>query len=430
MMMDPANRKTGDEASPYRPGLVAALDIGTSKVACLIARVEPVSMRVLGAALRESRGLRSGTVVNLPEAEEAIAECVDAAESMADVDVQNVLISVNCGGPVNLSAKVAMNVGGALISDAHLRPLLAEARARCSAEDYETIQSAPRGYTVDDAAGVHNPSGMYCQHLEVAMHAVAVRRSPLANLKLAVENRHLQIAGALFSAYASGLSVLTPDEMQLGATVIDMGGGTTSIAVFMDGGLVFVDVVPLGGVHVTGDLARMLGVPMSEAERAKVLYGAALGDLETGAPEADEVLLRQLGEESEENTVKVQRSMLTRIIQARLDEIFGEVQARLRNDGFDVVAGRQAVLTGGASQLAGVRELASRALNKQVRLAHPTGFPGLPESAAGPGYACAAGLVMAGATLPPEFLNPEMSPLSPSTDTKSWLFRLTGGLLG
>jgi cell division protein FtsA len=425
-MAETARSRTNGEG--YRNGLVAALDIGTSKVVCLIARVESDGPHVVGAALRESRGIRAGAIVSLAEAENAIGDCVAAAESMADARIQSVLLPVNCGSPVSVTSRAAMALDGALVSDAHLRALLAEGRSRCIAEGYEIIQSAPTGYVVDEARGVRDPSGMFCQRLGVSMHAVAVKPSPLNNLKLAVENCHLRVAGCLFAPYASGLAVLSDDEKQLGATVIDMGGGVTSIAVFMDGYLAFADVVPLGGLQVTGDLARMLAAPLAAAERAKVLYGAALGDLEAGA--ADVVSVPQMGEEGEENALKVPRSMLTRIIQARLEEIFTEVQSRLRASGFDVAAGRRAVLTGGAAQLAGSRELAARILNKQVRIGKPTGFPGLPESSAGPDYASAAGLVMAGSLMPPEQFDPEISSLSQETGTKGWLSRLTGGLLG
>jgi cell division protein FtsA len=152
-----------------------------------------------------------------------------------------------------------------------------------------------------------------------------------------------------------------------------------------------------------------------------------LGDLEVGA---DVVAVPQMGETGEENDLRVPRSMLTRIIQARLEEIFGEVQTRLRASGYDVAAGRRVVLTGGACQLAGVRELAARALNKQVRIGRPQSVSGLPASSAGPDYATSIGLLIAGATMPPDVLNPETLPLQPETGPKGWLHRLTGGLLG
>ncbi|HEX4293772.1 MAG TPA: cell division protein FtsA [Rhizomicrobium sp.] len=413
------------EVPAYRPGLVTALDIGSSKIACLIGRAEHGSLRILGAALRESQGIRAGTVTSLDLVEESIRDCVAAAENHADARIQNVLISLNCGTPTSVTSRAAMSLDGALVTDAHLRALLAEGRARCVLEGHEIIQSAPTAYVVDEARGVRDPSGMFCQRIGVAMHAVAVKPSPLQNLKLAVERCHLNVVGALFAPYASGVAVLTEDEKQLGAILIDMGAGVTSIAVFLEGHLVHADVVPMGGFQVTTDLARMLSAPLSAAERSKTLFGAALGDMELNA---DVVAIHQMGEDGEESAMRVPRSMLTRIIQARLEETLGEVQARLRASGYDVAAGRRAVLTGGACQLAGVRELAARILNKQVRIGRPQQLAGLPAASSGPDYATAVGLLVAGATMLPEVLNPDPSNEADDNGSKGWLSRLTGGL--
>jgi cell division protein FtsA len=414
--------RVNNEIPAYRTGLVAALDVGTSKVACVIGRAEQGSLKILGSALRESAGLRAGTVTSLDLAEESIRDCVAAAENHADARIQNVLISVSCGQPVSVTSRAVMALDGALVSDGHLRALLSDGRARCRLEGHEIIQSAPTTYVVDEARGVRDPSGMFCQRIGVAMHAVAVQPSPLQNLKLAVERCHLNVVGTLFAAYASGLAVLTEDEKQVGATVIDMGGGVTSIAVFLEGHLVYADVVPLGGFSVTSDICHGLTAPPSAAERIKTLFGAALGDLEAGA---DVISVPQMGEEGTDTAWRVPRSMLTRIIQARLEEIFGEVQKRLVASGYDMAAGRRAVLTGGACQLTGTRELAARVLGKQVRLGRPQAFAGLAAANAGPDYAAAIGLLMAGATMPPEMINPDLPINSDAKTNDNWLKRLT-----
>jgi len=415
--------RVNNEIPAYRTGLVAALDVGSSKIACVIGRAEQGSLKVLGSALRESAGLRAGSVISLELAEESIRDCVAAAENHADARIQNVLVAVNCGQPRSVAGRAAMTLGGALVTDSHLRALLAEGRARCRLEGHEIIQSAPTAYVVDEAKGVRDPSGMFCQRIGVAMHAVAVKPSPLANLKLAVERCHLNVAGTLFAAYAAGLATLTEDEKQIGATVIDMGGGVTSIAVFLEGQLVHAEVVPVGGFAVTSDISKLLSAPLSAAERAKTLFGAALGDMEAGA---DVISLSQMGEDGEDSAMRVPRAMLTRIIQARLEDIFNAVQARLVASGFEVAAGKRAVLTGGACQLAGTRELAARILGKQVRIGRPQSFPGLAASSAGPDYAAAIGLLMAGATMPPEVLNPELAEVPGARGHKSWWERLTG----
>jgi cell division protein FtsA len=414
--------RVNNEIPAYRTGLVSALDVGSSKIVCVIGQAEAGTLKVLGSSLRESSGLKAGTITSLEQAEDSIRDCVAAAENMADARLQNVLIGVNCGQPVSVTGRAVMALDGALVSDAHLRALLNDGRTRCKLEGHEIIQCAPTTYVVDEARGVKNPSGMFCQRIGVAMHAVAVKPSPLQNLKLAVERCHLNVIGTQFAAYASGLSTLTEDEKQIGATVIDMGGGVTSIAVFLEGHLVHADVVPMGGFAVTNDIARMLAAPLGAAERTKTLYGAAMGDMDGGA---DVVAVAQMGEEGDDSALRVPRSMLTRIIQARLEEIFGEVQTRLRASGWDVAAGRRLVLTGGACQLAGTRELAARILNKQVRIGRPAVFAGLAAANSGPDYATAIGLLMAGATMPPELLNPQIALNPAKPKGESWLGALT-----
>lgn len=401
-------RTNGAKPIPVRGGLIAALDIGSSKIACLIGRTEMGTLNVLGNSLKESQGVRSGAVASLDLAEEAIRETVEQAEQLAEQRVQDVIISVQCGQPRSISALAKSELGGALVTDAHLRELIVQGKAACREEGLETIQASPTGYMVDDMRGVSDPRGMFCDTLGVNIHAVAVRSGPLQNLRLAVEHCHLNIARQISAPYASALSTLTQDEMQLGCTLIDMGAGTTSIAVFIEGSLVHVDSVPLGGHHVTSDIARMFSTPLAAAERIKSLYGSALGDLEVGTDMIEVPIMGEEDENVEQSGERIRRSMLTRVIQSRMEEIFGEVQSRLRKSGFDVAVGRRLVLTGGACQLASVRELAGRVLNKQVRLGRPQTFPGLAAATAGPAYASVLGLLISGATTPPEMHAPVM----------------------
>jgi cell division protein FtsA len=395
-----------------RSGLVAALDVGSSKIACIIGRAEHGGIQVLGSSLHESHGIRSGAVTNLDLAEQSIRKAVDAAEQLADHRIQDVILAVQCGQPKSLNARAESAPAGTLINDGHLRVLLADAKRRCKEEGFETIQAAPTGYVVDSSRGVSDPRGMFCERLGVSVHAVAVRSGPLQNLKLAVERCHLTIGRQLFAPFASALATLTPDEMSLGVTLIEMGAGCTSVVVFVEDALVHVDCVPLGGAHITADIAKMLSAPLGAAERIKTLYGSALGELDAGG---DLIEVPLMGEEGERGSDRVRRSVLTRIIQARLDETFTEIQTRLRKTGFDVSAGRRAVLTGGGAQLAGARDLAGQVLNKQVRIGRPQTFPGLAGATAGPAYATAVGLLISGATSPAE----TNDPLPPQVEEKS-----------
>jgi cell division protein FtsA len=416
-----SGKANGARAVHPRSGLITALDVGSSKIACIIGRAEHGGIQVLSSALHESQGIRSGAVTNLDLAEQSIRKAVDTAEQLADTRIQDVILAVQCGQPKSLTARAEGTIAGELVNDAHLRALIGDAKRHCREEGYETIQAAPTGYVVDHARGVSDPRGMYCERLGVSVHAAAVRCGPLQNLRLAVERCHLTIARQLYSPYASGLATLTPDETSLGVTLIDMGGGCTSLAVFLEDCLVHVDSVPLGGAHITADVAKMLSAPLAAAERIKTLYGSALGELDAGG---DLIEVPLMGEEKERGSDRVRRSVLTRIIQARLEEIFSEIQARLKKSGFDVAAGRRAVLTGGGSQLAGTREMAAQLLNKQVRIGRPQTFPGLAAATAGPAYATALGLLISGATSPPETNDPnppQAEDKSPRRGIARWL---------
>jgi len=420
-------KANGARAAVPRSGLIAALDVGSSKISCIIGRAEQGGLQVLGSALHESQGIRSGAVTNLALAEQSIREAVDAAEQLADHRIQDVILAVQCGQPKSLNARAEGTTSGELVNDGHLRTLLAEAKRRCKEEGFETIQAAATGYVVDQSRGVSDPRGMYCDRLGVSVHAVAVRTGPLQNLRLAVERCHLTIARQLYAPFASALATLTPDEMSLGVTLIDMGGGCTSLAVFVEDSLVHIDSVPLGGAHITADIAKMVSCPLAAAERIKTLYGSALGELDAGG---DLIEVPLMGEEGERGSDRVRRSVLTKIIQARLEEIFSEVQTRLRKSGFDVAAGRRAVLTGGGSQLSGAREMAAQMLNKQVRLGRPQTFPGLAAATAGPAYATALGLLISGATNPPEMHDPNPQQAEEKTQRRGFARWVSENLFG
>ena len=221
-------------------------------------------------------------------------------------------------------------------------------------------------------------------------HLVSATQGPIRNLSTVVHRCHLDIESRVVSAYASGLACLVEDEKELGVTCIDMGGGTTTLAVFQGGHLVHTDTIPVGGVHVTNDIARGLSTPLVHAERMKTLYGSALP-----SPSDDREILKVplVGEDEDGATNQVPRSMLVQIIQPRLEETFELVRSHLEAGGFDKLAGRRVVLTGGAATMQGVRDLAGMVLDKQVRIGRPVGIQGLPEATAGPAFSTCAGLL-------------------------------------
>lgn len=281
-------------------------------------------------------------------------------------------------------------VAGRAVTEADVRRVVGEGRSRAVSDGRDIIHILPMGFAVDDTPGVADPRGLHCDILSARLHVVDAGATALRNLQLTLERCELDLAELVSAPMASGLSTLVEDERQLGATCIDMGGGATDIAVFSEGQLLHTAQLPLGGSHVTNDVARLLSTPVAEAERLKAVYGNA-----EASPDDDrEILPVPLVGEEDHDLQKIPRSRLVAIIKPRLEETFELVRDRLDSAGLVHEAGVRVVLTGGASQLVGAREMASRILNRQVRLGRPTPLRGLPERASGPAFATAAGLLV------------------------------------
>jgi len=379
--------------SKPRNGLVAALDIGTTKVSCLIARQEGTRPpRVIGIGHHISRGVRNGAIVDMDAAEASVRAAVGAAEEMAGTNIHE--INVALSGPVFKSRLVAYDIGisGHEIGDQDLRKILdANRLASELPEDQEIVHSIPVGYSIDGNRGVRDPRGMFGDRLGVNLHVVTASSNALRNVDTCLHRCHLGVEGRVVGPYASAQSALVEDEMKLGVTLIDLGGGTTNISVFFDGELVHADCVPVGGVNVTNDIARGLSTPVQHAERMKTLYGNCMP-----SPSDDREIIKVhlIGEEQSGETNPVPRSMLVGIIRPRIEETLELVRDRLNDAGFEKLSGPRVVLTGGASLLPGVREMAGEILGKaQVRMAKPRYLEGMAEAASGPQFATCAGLI-------------------------------------
>ena len=374
-----------------RSGVIAALDIGSSKICCLIGKIEDSGRpSVIGIGHQLSRGVKNGAIVDMDEAEMAILTAVHAAEKMSAETIDEVMINLSGGYPASQTVGVEVAIAGHEVGDADLRRVLEHGRGIDVGPDRQVVHSIPVGYTIDGNRGIRDPRGMYGDRLGVTMHIVTAAAGAARNIATCVNRCHLEVSALVVSPYASGLATLVEDEKDLGVTVIDMGGGTTSIAVFFDGQVVFTDTIAIGGNHVTSDIARGLSTPLAHAERMKTLYGSALT---SPSDERELINVPQIGEDGSGHPNQVAKSILVGIIQPRLEETFELVRARLEASGFDKIAGRRVVLTGGAAQLTGARELAQLVLDKQVRMGRPIRIAGLAESTAGPAFSTVAGLI-------------------------------------
>jgi cell division protein FtsA len=346
--------------------------------------------KVLGVGHQRSNGVKGGAVVDLQAAEHAVRLAIDAAERMAGVEVGGVLVNMSGGllGSRRFSASTALR--GKTVADHDVQRLL-EIAAAAHAEPSRTILHAlPTGFRLDATNDVRDPKGMIGSELSVDLHVAGCDSAAARNLMLVIERCHLRVEAMVATPYAAGLSTLVDDEAELGAAVVDFGGGSTTVGVFSGGRLIHVDAVALGGVHVTRDIARGLNISIGDAERLKTLYGACIG-----SPSDDRELIaaHRLGDDADHPS-HLPKSELLRIIRPRVEEILELVRDRLRASGHAAQAGRRLVMTGGACQLTGLAELTRAIISNQARIGRPLGVEGLPESGKSPAFAAAVGLMV------------------------------------
>jgi cell division protein FtsA len=400
-----------DKPRPSQGDVFAALDIGTSKIACFIARADETSRpRVIGIGHQLAEGVRGGLVADMEAVQRAIASAVATAEQMAGENIERVIVNVAAPLLLSQTASIELPLNGRAISATDLDRTLAQGQTMVAADAQghmlELIHTIPVQYTLDGQKGIRDPSGMIGNNLQTQLHLVSAAFGPVRTLVTAVARCHLEVERLVASPYASGMACLVEDEMDLGCTVIDIGAGTTTIGIFFDGHLIFADGFAVGGAHITNDVARGLTTSLSHAERLKTLYGSAI----SGPLDDREIIdVPQVGEEEPEFANHIPKSHLIGIVQPRLEEIFEMVRVRLDKSGLIEMAGRRVVLTGGTSQMPGIRDVAQRILDKQVRLGRPlritrptlsaaaredgVTFTGLAEATSGPAFATTAGLL-------------------------------------
>jgi cell division protein FtsA len=368
---------------------VAVLDIGSSKVVCLIGKEEPgMGVRLIGKGFGVSAGVKNGAVIDLEAAEAGIRSAVEKAERAAGVTVQGVNVNVALRSLRSQHLRVQTEFASGEVADRDLKRVLSSSLSELSQPDYAILHAIPMNWSVDGETGINDPRGMFGKSLGVDMHFVLGGIGPLRNLAHCIERCHLQIRSVTASPYASAMSVLTEDERDLGVTVIDMGSGITSVAVFRDNVLVHVDALGVGGRNVTHDIARGLATPPEAAERIKTIYGSALHGAD------DEYVMVPCPPVGAQDRLQHHpRSLVTQIVRSRIEETFELISERLHHAGMDSIAGRQIVLTGGGAQLSGVRELGELIFNKRVRIGQPHGIFGLDEMLTSSDFAVATGML-------------------------------------
>ena len=388
--------------SMKRSTVVSILDVGTSKVCCIIAKLRPRNesimlptrthdVEVLGMGLQRGRGIKAGVVIDLDAAEHSIRLAVDAAERMAGVTVESLIVNVSSGRLVSEAFSAEIALGGHPVKNVDISQVLRAGAEHALQSERSVVHSIPIGYSLDGEHGIRDPLNLLGNNLGVDMHVVTAENPPLRNLELCINRAHLSVESMVATPYASGIASLVEDETEMGVACIDMGAGTTTLSVFMGKRFVYCDAIAVGAHHVTMDIARGLSTRVEEAEKLKVLHGSALAgsrdnDVMIGAP--------QIGDENSGNAHQVPRAQLIRIIRPRIEEILELVRDKLNRSGFSDAVGKRLVLTGGGSQLNGLGEVARRILSRNVRLGRPMGIKGMPAAAKGAAFSTAVGLLI------------------------------------
>ncbi len=390
-----------DKTDGRNSQVVGLLDIGTSKVACIIAALDPPErqgegrrIRVLGVGHLRSRGLKAGVITDLAEAEATVRAAIAQAERAARLTLEEVFVSVSCGRLQSSNFSASVDITGGVVRADEIDRLMAGGHAFAEREGRTLIHLNRVGFRVDGAAGCHDPRGMAASRLSADMHTVAADEAPVRNLMLVVERCYLNVRALIATPYASALAATNEEERRLGVTCIDIGGGTATVAAFADGHFVHAATIPVGGHHITLDIAQALQTPLAEAERIKTLYGTMV----VAQSDEFEAFSYALAGEEEGARGQATKAHLAGIIRPRVAGILGMVRERLDKAGVTAFAGERVVLTGGASGLVGLGEFAANTLGRPARVSMPQRSAGLPQSVCSPAFSTVAGLLSVAAS--------------------------------
>ncbi|MGX7896773.1 cell division protein FtsA [Tsuneonella sp. HG222] len=380
-----------------------AVSIGSFRVSAMIAGLaENGEMTVLGSGHRQSQGIKRGYVTDMPAATYAVRDALERAEKMAGTSVQSVWLGASGAGLSSNISQVEIEIGGRRIEEEDIEQLLTAAKEAIRPDGRMVLHAQPACYFLDGADGVANPKGLHAERLGVDIHTMLADGAPMKNLREAVENAHLEVEGVVASPLAAGYACLTEEERDLGVALVEFGAEVTNVAVFAGGMLVGLTAIPTGSADITDAIASNLGIRRTQAERLKCLHGSAIASptdhrerVPVGIPGEETVGPQARGADDQN---RIARSDLIAIVTGELDRLVSDIGRALEVMGFaggrNGTRGRQVVLTGGGSEMAGLADYAQAALGRPVRIGKAPQLSGLPEAHAVPGFATLAGLVL------------------------------------
>jgi cell division protein FtsA len=368
--------------------LLIGIDVGTTKVCTLVAREETHGqLRILGIGIEPSQGLRKGVVVDLEAAAQAVARSVDKAERTSGVEILSALVSLAGSNVSSVNSRGVVGVTGRVIDQDDVGRAVDAARAVAIPHNREIVHVIQRSFDVDGQDGIRMPIGMHGYRLEVETHIITATAASVENLRQCIGAAGVEVAQFVLNPLASGEVVLNETERQMGTVVCDVGGGTTDMAIYVDGDVWHTAVLSIGGNHITSDIAQVLHLPNSQAEEIKLQHGHANPD------EIDPAQYFNVRPFGEDDVVQVSHKDLVQIINARVEEIFGMVVQEIKRSGYDGLLPAGMVLTGGTSSLPGIHKIASRVLGVPVRIAGPDRLLGMTDRLESPAFSTSVGLL-------------------------------------
>jgi len=368
--------------------IVVGIDVGTTKICTLVGRVEDANaIRILGVGIEPSEGVRKGIVVDLEAASRAIKRSVEKAEGTSGLEITTALVSLAGAHVSSVNSRGAAGIPGGIIDAFDVARALEQAQAVAIPHDREIVHVIQRGITVDGQEGVRTPVGMHGFKLEVETHIITAAAATVDNIRQCVRGAGVEIQQFVLNPLASAEVVLTDEEREMGVAVCDIGGGTTDLAIYVNGDVWHTMVLAVGGNHITQDIAHGLRLPLTQAEEVKKQQGYAVR-AEVGAEEFFSI--RPFGEDKD---VKINRQDLAHIIEARIEETFGLIMQEIKRSGYDGLLPAGMVLTGGTAALPGINRIASEVLGMSVRTAQPEGLTGLVDKLNSPAYSTSVGLL-------------------------------------
>ncbi len=371
--------------------IVVGLDIGTTKVCAVVGETHGDTVTILGVGSVPCRGLRKGIVSNIDWTVRSIKEAIDAAQTMAGVEIRTVYAGVAGSHIRSMTSDGVAAISGGEVTRADVERVLEGARAIPVDADRQILHVLPREYIVDAQDGIRDPIGMSGVRLGAKVNLVTAATSCVQNVIRCAERCGLVVADVVLEPLASAEAVLSEDEKEIGVAVIDIGGGTTDLLLYVDGGIAHTSVIPVGGNNITSDIAAGLRTPMAEADRLKRNSGCALGRM---VGDEEEVEVPGVGGHAPRRTA---RRVLSDIIEPRVEEMFAAIRKRIEDTGMLEQLSAGAVLTGGAVLLEGMPEFAEEILGMPVRIGFPSGVDGITQAVQGPQFSTGVGLVKFGA---------------------------------